>query len=156
MALDTVFVIALALQTLHLICQDWLDLFPLNDIAHLRETISPTNRLLMIVGNSVPSLVALCLALIYFGKPTPLGVGLYYAAYFGSVLVLMYSMWYKPYFFGATAEQRQEFVHAYGRTHQLLPARGENPRPNTFHIILHALFLLNTVLAITIGFNLVS
>ena len=156
MTLGILFVSTLALQTLHLICQDWLDLFPLNDIAHLRETISQTNRLLMIVGNSAPSMIALLLALVYLGQPTPLSVGLYWVAYFGSVLVLMYTMWYKPYFFGATAEQRQEFAYAYGRTHQILPPRGENPRPNTFHLILHALFLMNAGLSIGIGFNLVS
>jgi hypothetical protein len=154
MTLGTLFVVALALQTLHLICQDWLDLFPLNDIAQLKQTISPTSRLLMILGNSAPSIIALSLALLYLDQPIPLGVGVYWAAYFGSVLVLMYSLWYKPYIFGATAEQRREFVHAYGRTHHVLPPRGENPRPNTFHLILHALFLVNSVLAIGIGFNL--
>jgi hypothetical protein len=146
--------VVLALQTLHLICQDWLDLFPLNDIAQLKQTMPPFTRLLMILGNSAPSIVALSLALIYRDLSTPLGVGLYWAAYFGSVLVLMYSMWYKPYLFGATAEQRQEFIHAYGRTHQILPRHGDNPRPNTFHVILHVLFLVNSVLSIGIGFNL--
>ena len=155
MTLGTVFVITLVLQTLHLICQDWLDLFPFNDIARLRETISPSNRLLVIAGNSVPSLIALGLALFYLGRATPLGVGLYWIAYFGSVVVLMYTMWYRPYFFGASAEQRQEVAYAYGRTYQLLPPRGQNPRPNTFHIVLHGLFLINAVLGIAIGFNLV-
>ena len=154
MTLGTLFVVALALQTLHLICQDWLDLFPLNDIAQLKQTMSPTSRLLMILGNSAPSIIALSLALIFLDQPTPLGVGLYWAAYFGSVLVLMYFMWYKPYVFGATMEQRQEYMRAYGRTHHMLPPRGENPRPNTFHLILHVLFVVNSALAIGIGFNL--
>ena len=88
--------VALALQTLHLICQDWLDLFPLNDIAQLKQTMSPTSRLLMILGNSAPSIIALSLALIFLDQPTPPGVGLYWAAYFGSVLVLMYSMGTSP------------------------------------------------------------
>jgi len=155
MTLESLFVVALVLQVLHLILQDWIDLFPLNDIAHLKQSMSLTSRRLMIVGNSLPAIIALILALIYGGQPKPLGVALYWAAYLGSVIVLMYTMWYKPYFFGATAEQRQEYALAYGRTHQILPSRGDNPRPNSFHVILHVLFALNACLAIGIGFNLV-
>ena len=99
MALESLFVVALVLQVLHLIFQDWIDLFPLNDIAHLKQSMSLTSRRLMIVGNSLPAIIALILALIYSGQPKPLGVGLYWAAYFDSVIVLMYMMWYKPYFF---------------------------------------------------------
>jgi hypothetical protein len=155
MVLESLFVLALALQVLHLISQDWIDLFPLNDIAQFKRSMSSTSRLLMIVGNSLPAIVALILALIYIGQPKPLGVGLYWVAYFGSVIVLMYTMWYKPYIFGASAEQRQEYAQAYGRTHQIVPPRGDNPRPNSFHVILHMLFLVNTCLALGIGFNLI-
>jgi hypothetical protein len=155
MVLESLFVLALALQVLHLLSQDWIDLFPLNDIAQLKQAMSPSGRLLMIVGNSLPAILSLILALIYSGQTKPLGVGLYWAAYFGSVIVLMYTMWYKPYIFGATAEQRQEYAQAYGRTHQILPPRGDNPRPNSFHVILHVLFLVNACLALGIGFNLV-
>jgi hypothetical protein len=41
----------------------------------------------------------------------------------------------------------------YAGTRQVLPERGDNPRPNLLHLCFHALFLLTFVFAIVIRFG---
>lgn len=50
------------------------------------------------------------------------------------------AMWYIPYFFGAKQAQQEEYLAFYAGTHQLLPARGDNPRPNLLHLLFHVFF----------------
>jgi len=38
----------------------------------------------------------------------------------------------------------------YAGTRNVLPARGDNPRPNVLHLYFHALFLINLALAIAL------
>jgi hypothetical protein len=58
-------------------------------------------------------------------------------------------MWYVPYFFGANEEKKREYSRMYAGTRDVLPARGDNPRPNLLHICFHALFVINFLLVWT-------
>jgi hypothetical protein len=62
-------------------------------------------------------------------------------------------MWYLPYFRGAPEEQKREYLTMYSGTRHLLPARGDNPRPNAFHMGVHALFAVNLCLAVVLRFH---
>ena len=50
-------------------------------------------------------------------------------------------MWYLPYLRGAPETQKQEYLQMYAGTRHILPPRGNNPRPNLFHMGIHALFV---------------
>jgi hypothetical protein len=58
------------------------------------------------------------------------------------------AMWYVPYFFGANEEKKREYSRMYAGTRDVLPARGDNPRPNLLHICFHALFVINFLLVL--------
>jgi hypothetical protein len=62
-------------------------------------------------------------------------------------------MWWLPYFFGASEETKRRYAAMYAGTRQLLPARGDNPRPNALHLAFHALFVLNLGLALWLRFG---
>jgi len=62
-------------------------------------------------------------------------------------------MWYVPYLFGADEKTKRMYQTMYAGTRQVLPERGDNPRPNLLHLCFHALFLLTFVFAIVIRFG---
>ena len=72
----------------------------------------------------------------------------YWIVYCAVTVLSAICMWYVPYFFGASAKLRDEYSRMYAGTHHLLPARGDNPRPNLLHLCFHALFVANLWLAI--------
>ena len=49
---------------------------------------------------------------------------------------------------GAPEKQKREYLEMYEGTRHILPARGDNPRPNVFHMGIHVLFLVNLCLAV--------
>jgi hypothetical protein len=59
-------------------------------------------------------------------------------------------MWYLPYFRGASEKTKDEYRRFYAGTHQVLPARGDNPRPNLLHLLLHVLYAATLLLALVI------
>jgi hypothetical protein len=44
----------------------------------------------------------------------------------------------------------------YAGTRQILPERGDNPRPNLFHVGIHGLFAVNFCLAVALRFHTAS
>jgi hypothetical protein len=63
------------------------------------------------------------------------------------------AMWWIPYFFGASEETRRMYSEMYKDTRHVLPARGDNPRPNMFHLYLHVLFAATLALALVLRFR---
>lgn len=153
--MEYLFIVLLTLQCLILLIHDWINIFPINDVRGMNEVIPRPTKIMVMVGNVLPPVLVLVMESRLFGRHKPLGVGLYFAIYFGITLAMMYLSWYHPYFFGATAEEKERYRKAYGRTLQILPRRGDNPRPNTIHLFLHTIFIVNAVLSLLIGFNLV-
>ena len=62
-------------------------------------------------------------------------------------------MWYLPYFLGTTAEWKDEYLRMYAGTRQVLPARGDNPRPNLLHVCFHVLFVVTLGMALALRFG---
>jgi hypothetical protein len=62
-------------------------------------------------------------------------------------------MWYIPYLRGAPEKQKREYLTMYAGTRHILPERGDNPRPNLFHVGIHALFVVNFCLALAVRFR---
>jgi hypothetical protein len=92
-------------------------------------------------------------AVYFWGRPKPGFVYTYWAIYCAITAASAIAMWYVPYFFGASEETRREYSQMYEGTRQVLPARGDNPRPNLFHMYLHVLFAATFILAVVLRFR---
>lgn len=153
--MEYLFVVLLTLQCIILLLHDTMNFYPLNDIRALRRKMPTRARIGMVIGNALPAGIALLLESRWFGHPKPLATGLYFVLYYAVTLAMMYMSWYHLYLFGASEERKRAYREEYGNTLQILPPRGDNPRPNALHVFLHLLFIVNTFLAVMIGFNLV-
>ena len=138
-------IIALAVFVLYLLFQDWVTVPRFNE-PHTGD-VGVGRRLAISAGNVVPPLLLLVLvAASPATGPLPwwtLGWGILYDVAF---LVLVWMAWYGPYLHGTTPQRTAEYRAEFARTIQVLPARGDHPRPNLAHVILHVLFLATVVL----------
>ena len=129
---------------------DWLPLGRLNDVTALRKQQSLFATLCATVINLGACTWALWLTLPVgkLGVSLPLDVVLIYL--FMTVGTLL--AWWKPYFFGSSAEMKQK-MQPYVNTHHVLPARGDNIRPNTLHLIVHIFIWVAFMLSLIFTFT---
>jgi hypothetical protein len=92
-------------------------------------------------------------AVYFWSRPKPVFVYTYWAIYCGITVLSAIAMWWIPYFFGASEETRRMYMDMYKGTRQVLPARGDNPRPNVFHLSLHVLFAATLLLSVVLRFR---
>ena len=97
--------------------------------------------------NSIFPGIAVAFALYYWNRPKPSFVPKYWLIYCAISLISAIGMWYIPYLHGASEKQKQEYAAMYSGTRQILPERGDNPRPNLFHMGIHLLFVVNFCLS---------
>jgi hypothetical protein len=102
--------------------------------------------LVTFVNGLFPGLAA-AWAIYFWRRPHPAFVSNYWLIYCVVTLASAVGMWYVPYFLGTTQERKREYLQMYAGTRQVLPARGDNPRPNLLHICFHALFVVTFILA---------
>jgi hypothetical protein len=108
---------------------------------------------LMTLANSVFPGIAAGFAVYFRDRPAPGFVADYWLIYCAIALMSAIGMWYIPYLCGASEEQKSEYLSMYEGTRQVLPARGDNPCPNLFHIGIHVLFVANFCLALVLRFR---
>jgi hypothetical protein len=89
---------------------------------------------------------------LFLESPKPAYVSNYWVIYCAVALMSAIGMWYVPYVRGAREEEKEEYLRMYAGTRQILPARGDNPRPNLFHVGIHVLFVVNFCLALGLRF----
>ena len=92
-------------------------------------------------------------AVYFWSRSKPVFVYTYWAVYCGITVISAIAMWWIPYFFGANDETRRIYAEMYKGTRQVLPVRGDNPRPNVFHLCMHALFAVTLILSIVLRFR---
>ncbi len=142
-----VLIIAVAVYLASLVVHDWVPMFRLNDLERqAAHGIRP--RVLAFLGNTIPVVVLLVIAILFPMGRLPLWASIYAGLYIVVFLVLVWLSWYQPYLFGTTPERERAAAHEYGRTVQVLPVRGTRVRPNLTHVILHLLFLIVAVLLV--------
>jgi hypothetical protein len=100
-----------------------------------------------LINSMLPGL-AVAFAFYYWNKPKPNFVFNYWLIYCAITLASAIAMWYVPYFRGAPEKTRHDYLTMYAGTRQVLPARGDNPRPNLLHICFHVLFVVTFILAV--------
>lgn len=105
-----------------------------------------------LVNSIFPGLAA-GFAIYFWNRPRPSFVPNYWVIYCAIALLSAVGMWYVPYLRGAPQKLKAEYLKMYAGTRQILPARGDNPRPNLFHIGIHVLFVVNFCLALALRFS---
>jgi hypothetical protein len=128
---------ALVLQAL--LIAYWLtilsvDLFPWNDVA---SGPASDDLRLTIAINTLPLLALM--AIFALGIPV---LGMVSAAGFTIYLAAQLWFWWKPYAWGANAEEQAAYAEGFSRTMKVLPAHGAHLAPDMQHIVLHVLILL--------------
>ena len=92
-------------------------------------------------------------AVYFWSRPKPAFVFSYWMWYCAITVISAIAMWWIPYFFGASEDTRRMYAEMYKDTRHVLPARGDNPRPNLFHLFLHVLFATMLLLALALRFR---
>jgi hypothetical protein len=105
-----------------------------------------------LINGIFPGLAA-AFAIYFWNRPKPGYVANYWVIYCAVTLLSAIAMWYVPYFLGGSEEQKREYSAMYAGTKHVLPARGDNPRPNLLHLCFHVLFALNFALVLWLRFG---
>jgi hypothetical protein len=147
---ETAFTALIALQFAVIVSHDWIDIRGWNHGSQVQQVVGRRKLAIATAINAIFPGAALALALWFWRAPKPELAMDYWILYCGVTVASAIFMWYVPYFLGANETTRREYTGMYAGTRQVLPARGDNPRPNLLHIGFHALFLATLALAIAI------
>jgi len=132
------FVILQSILLVVYLTQDTVNLAPFNNLpAQVRHIGWPK----LIVATLIMSgLIAynLYLTIEYRGAALPTGAKIYFCVWWGVTMLGMFTSWYKPYFFGPTPKELEQYHKYFSGTHTILPPRHGYPGPNTLHLVLHA------------------
>ena len=121
--------------------------------SQVQAVLGRRNVWLATLANSVFPGVAVGFALYFWNRPTPHFVKTYWVIYCTVALLSAVGMWYVPYLIGTSEKKRQQYLSMYAGTRHILPSRGDNPRPNLFHIGIHVLFVGTFSLALALYFH---
>jgi hypothetical protein len=132
------------------------DLVNIPGWTHGRQVTAALGRNKVLIGtlinSSFPGLAA-AYAVHYWQRPKPAFVLNYWVIYCAVTVTWAIAAWWIPYFRGTDEKTKQLYSKMYAGTRQVLPPRGDNPRPNLLHLYFHALFLINLALAAVLWFG---
>lgn len=153
MTIQGLFTYLIALQFAVVAVHDLVDIPGWTHTAQVRAVVGRRKLWLVTLVNSIFPGLAVAFAVYFWRRPKPRFVADYWLLYCAVTVGSAIAMWYIPYIFGATEKQKRDYSKMYAGTRQLLPARGDNPRPNLLHICFHILFALNLVLVLFLRFR---
>jgi hypothetical protein len=146
--LELVFSALLIVQFVVVVSHDLLDIPGLTNGSQVRAVIGRRKLWLATAINAIFPGVAAALAVLFWNSRKPTMVAGYWLIYCAITLLSAIVMWYVPYLFGTRNEKlKSDYAQMYAGTRQILPPRGDNPRPNLLHVCFHLLFFLNVMLA---------
>ena len=140
----------IVLQFLVIVSHDLVDVSDWVRGSQVQAVMGRRKVWLATLANSVFPGIAAAFALYFWNRPKPLYVPTYWVVYCAISVASAVGMWYVPYLRGAPEKQKREYSSMYVGTRYILPPRGDNPRPNGYHMGLHVLFLATLCLAITL------
>jgi hypothetical protein len=146
--MQTLFACMITLQFVVVALHDLVNIPGWTHSAQVKAAIGRHKLWLVTAINSTFPGLAVAFAFYFWNKPKPRFVGNYWLIYCAVTLASAVVMWYVPYLFGTTEERKRDYSKMYAGTRQVLPARGENPRPNLLHVGFHVLFVINFVLVL--------
>jgi hypothetical protein len=147
------FTCLIVLQFVIIVSHDLIDVPGWVHGSQVQARIGKGKVWLATLANSVFPGIAVAFALYFWNRPRPGFVSNYWFIYCAIALLSAVGMWYIPYLRGASEKQRNEYLTMYAGTRHILPERGNNPRPNLFHVGIHVLFVVNFCLALALRFH---
>jgi hypothetical protein len=148
--LTILFTLLICLQFLMNTFHDWVHIPGWTHGRQVASALGPVKMWLGTLFNLVLSGPAAGFAIYYWHRPKPSLVMDYWIAYCAFTVFGAIMGWWVLYFRGADEKTKDLYAKMYSGTLQVLPPRGDNPRPNLFHLYLHALFLITLGLAIAL------
>jgi len=148
--IQTLFTILICAQFLVVVLHDWIDI---SGWTHGRQVYAALGPVKMWIGTVVNALLpgaAVFFAIRYWHQPKPSFVLTYWLAYCAITGMGAIQAWWWPYFRGTDQKTKDLYAKMYAGTRQVLPPRGDNPRPNLLHLYFHTLFLITLVLSIVL------
>jgi hypothetical protein len=146
--MQSLFAWFIALQFVVVAAHDLVDIPGWTHGSQVQAVVGRRKLWLATVVNAIFPGVALALAIYYWNRPAPGLVTDYWVLYCAVTVASAIAMWYVPYLRGTTEERKREYAKMYAGTRQVLPPRGDNPRPNLLHVCFHVLFFANLLLAV--------
>ena len=146
--MPTLFACLILLQFVVVVTHDWIDVPGWVSGSQVQAVVGRRKLAIASLINAIFPGAAALLAIIYWRTPGPALAQDYWILYCAVTVVSAIAMWYIPYLRGASETTKDEYARMYAGTRQILPPRGDNPRPNLLHICFHALFIVNLALAI--------
>ena len=132
---------------------DWVDIPGWTHGTQVQSIVGRRKLRVMTLVNAIFPGLAVAFAIYFWNRPEPRFVADYWIIYCAVTLASAIAMWYVPYLLGATEERKRDYSRMYAGTRQVLPPRGDNPRPNLLHVCFHTLFVLNFFLALALRFR---
>ena len=149
MSLAQVFALLLIVQFIVVVLHDWFDI--IRGWTHGSQVQHVVGRRKLLIATLINAMfpgAAVVLAIIFWRSPKPEFATNYWVTYCAMTVGSAVLMWYVPYLFGAGEETKRSYGAMYAGTRFILPARGDNPRPNLLHFCFHLLFLSNLLLSL--------
>jgi hypothetical protein len=151
--IQTAFTWLIALQFVVVASHDLVDIPGWTHGSQVRSIVGRRKLWLVTLLNGIFPGVAAAFAIYFWNRPKPGFVTDYWVIYCAVTLASAIAMWYVPYLLGTTEERKNETSRMYAGTRQVLPPRGDNPRPNLLHVCFHILFVINFALAVVLRFR---
>ena len=146
--MQTLFTCLICLQFLVVVLHDLVDIPGWNYGSQVKAVVGPTKYWIGTLVNGVFPGVAMWYAIYWWGRTPSVRAADYWVIYCGITVVSAAAMWWIPYFRGGSEKQNREYGAMYAGTKHVLPARGDNPRPNLLHLYFHVLFAATLGLAV--------
>jgi hypothetical protein len=144
----------ISLQFLVVALHDWLNIPGWTHGSQVQSALGRNKMLMATLINCALPGTAAAFAFFYWNKPKPAFVLNYWLIYCALTVTGAITAWWIPYFRGTDEKTNQLYATMYAGTRQVLPARGDNPRPNLLHLYFHALFLITLILAAALWFGI--
>ena len=145
------FAISLTVQFLIIALHDLVDIRGWVHGSQVQSVIGRRKALWATAINSLFPGLAVAFAIAALFGPIPHFAARYSIIYCAVTVISAIAMWYVPYWMGTDDKNRREYNAMYVGTRHLVPARGDNPRPNLAHLCFHLVFVVNLGLALAIG-----
>lgn len=147
----TAFTFLITVQFMIILLHDLVEIPGWAHTSQMRAVLGRGKLFGATLANSIFPGLAAVWAWWFWSRPTPHYVTRYWMVYCAVTVLSAIGMWYVPYFLDTTEEKKEEFRRFYAGTRQILPERGDHPRPNLLHVLFHVLFVATFTLAILIA-----
>ena len=147
------FTCLITLQFVAVSCHDLVDIPGWTHGTQVQSLIGRRKLWLITVVNGIFPGLAVAFAVYFWNRPKPEFVADYWIIYCTVTLASAITMWYVPYLFGTSEGRKRDYERMYAGTREVLPPRGNNPRPNLLHVCFHVLFVLTFLLALVLRFR---